>query len=121
MPAAYSYDLRERVVGAVASGTSRRAAARVFKVSASSVIRWTQRQAETGSCAALPSGGDQRSGAVERHKDWLLTQVDGEPDVTLGELRDRLRQSHGLSKSASCLWRFFDRHDVTFKKNRARR
>jgi hypothetical protein len=27
-----------------------------------------------------------------------------------------LADTHDLKKSASCLWRFFRRHDVTFKK-----
>ena len=57
MGAPYSLDLRERVVAAVAAGMSRRAAAKVFSVSESSAIRWTRRQAETGSPAALPMGG----------------------------------------------------------------
>ncbi len=56
MPAAYSLDLRERVIGAVESGASRRRAATVFKVSVSSVIRWAKRVDETGSYAPLPTG-----------------------------------------------------------------
>jgi transposase len=65
MPAAYSYDLRERVVDAVERGSSRRRAAVVFKVSAATVVRWTKRLAETGSFAAAPTGGDFKSKAVE--------------------------------------------------------
>ena len=57
MGSPYSLDLRERVVAAVAGGMSRAEAARHFRVSHSSAIRWTKRQAETGSPAALPVGG----------------------------------------------------------------
>lgn len=121
MPAAYSLDLRERVIDAVESGISRRRAAGVFKVSVSTVIRWAKRVAETGSYAPLPSGGDHRSSAVEAHGDWLLAAVSSNPDLTLQELQTRLNDAHGLAKSHSCLWRFLDRHDVTFKKNAARR
>ena len=121
MPAAYSLDLRERVVDTVEAGASRRGAAGVFKVSVSTAIRWTKRLTATGSCAPLPSGGDRRSKAVEQHKDWLLTLVGEEPDVTLAEIQTRLADTHGLTKSPSCLWRFFRRHDVTFKKNPPRR
>jgi transposase len=120
VPAAYSSDLRERVVHTVAEGTSRRGAAGVFKVSVSTAIRWTKRLATTGSCAPLPSGGDHRSKALEQHRDWLLALVGEQPDATLAELQIRLSNTHGLNKSASCLWRFFRRHDVTFKKNPAR-
>jgi len=120
MPAAYSYDLRERVVAAVGEGVSRRHAARQFKLGISTVIRWVARLAATGSCAATPSGGDHKSKAVEIHKDWLLDLVKAEPDLTLTEIHARLHATHGLKKSFSCLWRFFARHDITFKKNSAR-
>jgi transposase len=120
MPAAYSYDLRERVVAAVADGASRRGAARQFKLGISTVIRWVARLAATGSCAAMPSGGDHKSKAVEIHKDWLLDLVKAEPDLTLTEIHVRLHATHGLKKSFSCLWRFFARHDISFKKNSAR-
>jgi transposase len=54
-------------------------------------------------------------------KDWLLTTVNAEPDLTLAEIQARLKATHGLVKSLSCLWRFFARHQVTFKKNTTRR
>src|SRR5579859_355065 len=120
MPAAYSLDLRERVIGAVEAGTSRRRAAAVFKVSIRTVIRWAKRVDETGDYAPLPSGGDRKSKDVEPHRDWLLSIVTAEPDLTLEEIQTRLKITHQLPKSLSCLWRFFARHNVTFKKNRAR-
>lgn len=118
MPAAYSLDLRERVIDAVEAGVSRRRAATVFRVSVSTVIRWAKRVAETGGYAPLPSGGDHKSKAIEAHKDWLLSIVTAEPDLTLEEIQARLNAAHQLPKSQSCLWRFFARHDVTFKKKR---
>ena len=121
MPAAYSLDLRERVVTAVEEGLARQSVARLFKVGISTVNRWAKRLAQTGGCAALPSGGDHKSKTVEAHKDWLLNLVNTVPDLTLEEIRARVRETHGLEKSISCLWRFFDRHDVTFKKNPSRR
>ena len=65
MPAAYSYDLRERVVAAVGEGVSRRHAARQFKVGISTVIRWVARLAASGSCAAK----------------WRRSQVKGRGDA----------------------------------------
>ena len=97
MPAAYSLDLRERVVATVGGGVSRggwgggsRGAAGVFKVSVSTAIRWTKRLATTGRCAPLPSGGDHRSKALEQHKEWLLALIAEEPDATLAEIQTRL-------------------------------
>jgi len=43
MPQSYSGDLRERVIGTVESGASRREAADLFEISISSAIRWVQR------------------------------------------------------------------------------
>ncbi len=116
MPTAYSLDLRSRVVAAVKQGATRHGAARQFGVSISSAVRWAMRFVRTGSCAATPSGGDHRSGGLEAHKDWLLELVRSEPDLTLTEIRSRLLAAHGLRKSPSCLWRFFARHKITFKK-----
>jgi transposase len=109
-------DLRKRVVDTIEQGASRRGAAGVFKVSASTAIRWTKRLTTTGSCAPLPSGGDHRSKTLEQHRDWLLALIEDEPDATLVEIQTRLAGTHGLQKSQSSLWRFFRRHDVTFKK-----
>jgi transposase len=44
MARAYSLDLRERVVAAVASGQSCRSVAKTFMVNVASVVKWSQRQ-----------------------------------------------------------------------------
>jgi transposase len=56
MARAYSLDLRERVVAAVASGQSCRSLAKTFMVSVASVVKWSQRQRAIGSPAALENG-----------------------------------------------------------------
>jgi hypothetical protein len=38
------------------------------------------------------------------------------PDITLLEIQERLIKNCSENFSSSVLWRFFDRHDVTFKK-----
>jgi transposase len=117
-----SVDLRKRVVAAVGEeGMSRRAAADRFGVSIASAIRWVSALQERGSCAPLPMGGDQRSGRVEAHAGYLLGLVRREPDLTLVEICDRLERVRGEAVSPSMIWRFFDRHDITFKKSRRTR
>jgi len=115
-----SLDLRERVVAAVEAGASRRQAAAQFGVGVSSAIRWVRQWREQGSVAAKPQGGDRRSERIEGHADFLLGVVEQTPDVTLEELRAMLRD-RGLGVGIGTLWRFFDRHDISLKKNRARR
>ncbi len=82
-------DLRKRIIGAVQSGSSARAAARRFGVSASSAIILLGRWRETGSCAPGQVGGQKRR-RLAAHEDWLHEVLATEPDITLSEPRDRL-------------------------------
>jgi transposase len=58
---------------------------------------------------------------LEKHRQWLLDLVAAEPDLTLDEIRARLRTQKRLKTAISSVWRFYERHDITFKKNAARR
>ena len=117
MPKPYSRDLRGRVVGAVEAGASCHEAAAAFEVSPSSAIRWVARWRQTGSVAAKPMGG--KRSPLDAHKQWLLELIAAEADLTLEEIRGRLR-GRGIAVSASSVWRFCERHNITFKKRMAR-
>jgi transposase len=117
---AVSDDLRERVVEAVVlGGLSRNRAAARFQVSVASAVRWVKRFRTTGEISPAPSGGDRRSGRIEAHHDYLLGLVRRSPDLTLLEIQERLIANCGERFAVSVLWRFFDRHQITFKKNGA--
>ena len=58
-----------------------------------------------------------RSQRVEAHADYLLRLHRRDPDLTLAEICARLERTRGEKVSPSMIWRFFDRHDITFKKN----
>ena len=120
MAKGYSEDLRVRVVALVEAGESRREAARLLDIGASSAVRWLDRWTSTGSVAAKPGTGHCRS-PLEAHKQWLLDLVAAEPDLTLDEIRVRFACEMKLEAGRSSVGRFFDRHDVSFKKNAARR
>jgi transposase len=107
------------VIAAVAAGRSAREAARVFQVSPSAAIKWVQRWRQSGSAGAKPMGGRRRS-PLDEHADYLLALVAAEPDLTLAEIRGRLR-ARAVGAGLASVWRFFDRHGISFKKNRARR
>jgi transposase len=117
---ALSDDLRKRVVEVVVfGGLSRNQAAAHFKVSVASAVRWVKRFTTTGEISPAPSGGDRRSGRIESHRDYLLGLIRRTPDITLPEIRERLIANCGERFAVSVLWRFFDRHEITFKKNGA--
>jgi hypothetical protein len=42
--------------------------------------------------------------------------VKKEPDLMLEEIRERLRREKKLVVATSSVWRFYDRHEITFKK-----
>lgn len=119
MGSAHSNDLRDRVVAAVAAGMSRRQAAAHFRVSASSAIRWVGLKEETGGVSPRPRGGKSRS-PLEPHAAWLLDLVAREPFLTLAEWERRIAAELGLKITERSIRRFFTRHRISFKKNRAR-
>ena len=85
----HSLDLRERIIAAVRSGSSARAAARRFGVSASSAIMLVGRWRETTRYGPGQVGGQKRR-KLAGPEDWLHEVMVCEPDITLSELRGRL-------------------------------
>ena len=115
MATTLSVDLRKRVLAAVDGGLSCRQAAQRFGVSAASAIRWHDRRRREGIFGPKALGGDRRSGRIEAHGGLILSLVDEQPDITLGELRTRLAET-GIAVAISTLWRFFKRRGITRKK-----
>ena len=74
VPAPYSQDLRQRVIGFMALGGSARAAAMRFDVSVSSAIRWAQRWRAEGHARPRAMGGDLAPGWASTERgccSWL--------------------------------------------------
>lgn len=110
----YSKDLRERVVGAIERGMSRRAAARQFLVGDSTAITWFGRYQETGSIEPVPRNKSNRS-RLNDHREWLLELIKAEPDLTLEEIAARLAERH-VKAVPSAVWRFYERNGISLKK-----
>ena len=115
---AYSEDLRIRLVRYVEGGKSARSAAKVFGVSESSAIKWMQRWRRDKSVAPNPVRGHRRA-LLEGHADWLLELIEAKPDLTLEEIRTQLKK-RGLRVSLWTVWSFYERSDMSFKKNHVR-
>jgi transposase len=113
MPKAYSADMRERVIAEVEGGASRREAAEEFEVSASTAIIWVKCFRETGRCAAKARGGS--ISPLDKHADFLLGLIEKQSDLTLDEVVLLMRK-HKIPGSRTAVWRFFQRHNITFKK-----
>jgi transposase len=114
-----SLDLRTRLIDAVESGLSRRAAAARFAVGVSTAIRWVGEFRASGRRAAKPKGGNLRSSRIEAYRDVAFAVVAAQVDITLVELADLLRSDHGAVFAPSTVWRFLDRHDISIIKKTA--
>lgn len=116
-----SPDLRIRIIQAVeVEGLSCRAAAERFGVAPSTAVDLLRQWKVRGTYKARQQGGDRRSAPIEAHAAELVALVETTPDMTLAEIADHLFAAHGKRFVPSVVWRFFDRRNVTFKKNRAR-
>ena len=105
MGRAYSMDLRERVVAAMAQeGLSRRQAAARFGVSDSTAINWLKRVATTGSVAPGQIGGHKPKKIAGPHRDWLVGRC-RERDFTLRGLVAELAE-RGLKVDYRSVWEF---------------
>src|SRR6516164_8217127 len=113
MPQSYSGDLRERVIGTVEAGASRREAADLFEISVSSAVRWVQRWRKERSSEPKPRGGSRS--VLEDYAKRILALVAEHRDWTLDEILAAMHKQR-IPGSRTALWRFLDRHDLTFKK-----
>jgi transposase len=107
-------DLRERVVETFRSGRSREETATLFRVSQSSVQRWSRLDREKGSVAALKMGG-HRPFALASERDGIITRITQQPDLPLRELQAEL-QGRGIKVSYFAVWNIVDRAGLSFKK-----
>ena len=115
----YSQDLRDRVVGSVASGRTCRATAALFGVSVASVVKWSQRWRASGSAAAKQMGG-WRQLRLQREREWLLARIAEKPDLTLRAVVAEL-VGRGVPASYGAVWRLLKAEGITVKKKPVRR
>ena len=52
---------------------------------------------------------------MEEHADWLLALISKQSDLTLDEVVAAMRKRR-IAGSRSAVWRFFKRHNISFKK-----
>ena len=116
MAAAYSMDLRSRVLKDADAGLSSKELADRYHVSRAWVDALKQRRRETGSFAPHKQRTFRRR-VLEGQDDRLRALIAAQPDATLAELRDALPTSAALAT----IWRTINQLDLTLKKNGTRR
>ncbi len=119
MTAPLSADLRTRIVRTVEAGSSARAAARRFEVSASAAVTLMRRVRATGSLAPAKIGGHRRP-LLEGQEDLLRQLTAARPGITLAELRTALALRGIAVGSLTTIWSTLHRLGLRHKKRRSR-
>lgn len=115
--AAYSLDLRKRVLRAWDSGMDADSVAAKYEVSRAWVHRLVQRRRETGSIEPRKQTKFRGRVLSPQQEDRLGALITARPDATLAELREALPTTAALTT----LWRTIGRLGFTVKKNGTRR
>ncbi len=115
MTAPLSRDLRERIVRAVADGSSIRQAAERFAVSPSAAVKLMQRVRRTGSTTPAKIGGHRRP-LLEAHADDLRVITSAKAGITLREIKAALAKRGVEVKALSTMADMLHRLDLSHKK-----
>jgi transposase len=113
---AYSTDLRERILAAVDGGLSKRAAARLFGVSRSTIKRYARQRRATGSLAPQPRPAGPPPLIGPAQHDALRAQLAADPDATLAQHCATWEREQGAAVSVSTMHRAIARLGWTRKK-----
>jgi transposase len=116
--AAYSQDLRDRVLQGLARGEGATSIARRLDVSVRWVYQVKDRYERDGERGARRLGGYRRSRIADLEgciRGWLTERG----DLTLAELSQRLAQQ-GVVIKTTALWHQLHKWGLTFKKNSTR-
>lgn len=114
MGAAYSQDLRDRVIRAYERGMPTAEIARVFDVSPAWARRVKQRLRDSGEASPRKTGSP---GVRKVDRERLAALVREQPDATLKELRERL----GVRCGESTICTVLKTLGLSFKKRRSMR
>lgn len=71
---------------------------------------------ETGSVTPRPVGG-RRHAKLAPYLDYLIQEVEAQPDVTMPELARRLASEHGVTAAPASLSRVLCQAGFTYKKS----
>lgn len=116
---AYSQDLRDRVLNALERGERPTDIAQRFEVSRGWVHQVRKQLHSEGRRTSLQIGGHRVSVLAPLQaalREWIAEQ----PDLTLGEMCERLAKEHGIAIKVPALWHQLDKWGLSLKKNSAR-
>jgi transposase len=114
---AYSLDLRQRALAALARGMARHEVVVTFGVSLATLKRWLRLQRTAASLTPKTAPGRRRAIPVEQQA-ALWAQLEAYPDTTLAQHTQRWNATHGVARSYRPLGRAIQRLGWTRTKRR---
>jgi transposase len=105
---AYSKDLRLKVLSAIERGIPRKEVADLFGVSLSTIKRWLKRRRLTGDVDIhkIPGRPSVKGQAL---REWLPSQLESNPDLTLREHCEAFFDESGMEVSEATMSRNISR------------
>lgn len=117
MAAAYSLDLRKKILSAWENQEgSQRELAKRFKVSLSFIRNFLRRYRQTGEIAARAQGGDRRSLIKEENIELVEKLISQKNDIYLREIQKELQERENIQVSVSSLCRKLKKLEQVRKK-----
>src|SRR5208282_4597030 len=122
MAKAYSDDLRRRILQAYEQreGSEARLAQR-FRVSVSYVKKIRRQLRHTGKMERVPHHPGRKPKCTPSVREQLRRWLEQQPDLTLAEMQEQLRQQARLSVSLPSLWTVLGRIGMRLKKSHSTR
>src|SRR5262245_45145097 len=115
--AAYSLDLRKRIVDAVERGVGTIGEiAALFGVHQSFIYKLLRQKRARGDIAPLPHGGGAEAKLNEDQLMILTELVAKSPDATLDQLREQMKKWTRIEVSVPTIWRALDALGLSRKK-----
>ena len=101
---AYSKDLRLKTLTAMDRGIPRMEVSELFGVSLSTIKRWLKRRCQTGGVETMKIPG-RPSVKGKALREWLPSQLEANPDLTLKEHRAAFEDETGVEVSEATMSR----------------
>jgi len=120
MAKSYSDDLRRRILQAYARGEGTEAElAERFSVSFSYVKKIRSQQLRSGQMERVPHRPGRKPKFIEPVREHLRDWLRQQPDLTLAELQEKLREQVRLAVSLPSLWVVLRKMGLRLKKSRS--
>ena len=116
MTRALSMDIRIRFSQYISQGYSARGAGRVLLLSPATSTRLGKKVRNGTSLEPKKSGRKPGTGKLAPYADFMIKQVENQPDITLFELRDTMSEVHNVKVHHSAIDRFLKNRGFTYKK-----